>query len=376
VARAIVTSLVREAGLYEPSGFVRVVDLERRAVVRCWLMRESRRRALDPNPRGGLRGAKGVGVHGDRLVVANVEQVFVLDSRWGLRADVTHPWLSGIHDLSCGPDGILVTSANCDLLVRVGWDGAVADEWTWRRDPVLAAELGFPSPPAFEPELDYRDPVVMHTGLHDLVHLNGVARGRDGVLVSLGRILAAPAVQRRRARAAAARLVARTPAGPAAVGAVRRRRARRIADDARWPVDRLPGSSSALVALGAQARVVLRRTDLTVPNHNVHEEDGLLVYNDSNAARVVAVDRDSGRERHSAPVPGSPAFARGLASLGDGRFLVGSQAPAALHTVDLAGGRVVESLELGGQERETVYAVALLPSRFDDPPARLEWTGP
>jgi hypothetical protein len=162
VARAIVTTVVREAGMYEPSGFVRVVDLERRSVVRCWPMVESRRRALDTNPRGGLRGAKGVGVHGDRLVVANVERLFVFD----------------------------------------------------------------------------------------------------------------------------------------------------------------PG------------------------------------------------------ERHSAPVPGSPAFARGLASLGDGRFLVGSQAPAALHTVDLAGGRVVESLDLGGRERETVYAVALLPSQFDDPPARLDWTGP
>jgi hypothetical protein len=376
VARAIVTSVVREAGLYERSGFVRVVDLEQRAVLACWTMPESRRRALDPNPRGGLRGAKGVGVHGERLVVANVERVFVLDSGWRPRAEVTHPWLSGIHDLSCGPDGILVTSANCDLLLRVGWDGSVDEEWTWRRDRELAAELGLPSPPAFEPELDYRDPVVLHTGLHNLVHLNGVARGRDGVLVTLGRILAPPAVRRRRARAAAARLVARTPAGRAAVAALRRRRRRRLTVDARWPVERMPGSSFALVALGARPRVLLRRTNLTVPNHNVHEEDGLLVYNDSNASRVVAVDRDSGRERHAAPVPGSPAFARGLASLGDGRFLVGSQAPAALHTIDLAGGRVLESLDLGGHERETVYAVSLLPPWFDDPPAQVDWTGP
>ena len=219
MARAIVTSVVREADTRERSGFVRVVDLDRRSVVRCWPIAESRRRALDPNPRGGLRGAKGVGTHGDRLVVANVEQVFVFDRGWRLLAAVTHPWLSGIHDLDCGPDGVLVTSANCDLLVRVGWDGAVADEWTWRRDRALAAALGFRSPPAFEPELDYRDPVVLHTGVHDVVHLNGVARGRDGVVVSLGRVLAARAVQSRRVRARAARLVARTPAAAPAVRA-------------------------------------------------------------------------------------------------------------------------------------------------------------
>jgi hypothetical protein len=373
VTRAIVTSLVREADLEEPSGFVRVVDLERGAVLTTFAMPESRHRAQDPNPRGGLRGAKGVGIHGERLVLANTERLFVLDTGWRLVGDITHPWLAGVHDLLCEADGVWVTCTSCDLLLRISWDGRPLEDWTWRRDPALAEELGFRSAPPFDPDLDYRDPVVAHTGVHDVAHVNGVARGSDGLLVSLGRILAPRTAWALGARSAGARVAARAGVGRVAVATVRRRRARRLARSEQPAADRLPGSSFALVALGEPARVVLRTTGVDVPNHNVVEEDGLLVYNDSNAGRVVGVDRGSRLERHSAPVPGSPAFARGLASLGDGRFLVGSQAPHALYTVDLPGGRVVSSVDLGGRPRESVYAVALLPARFDDPPVRLDW---
>jgi hypothetical protein len=373
VARAVVTSLVREAGLEEPSGFVRVVDLERGAVLTTMPMPESRHRARDPNPRGGLRGAKGIGIDGHRLVLANVERLFVLDTRWRLQAEITHPWLAGIHDVLCEAEGIWVTCASCDLLVRVSWDGAVLESWTWRRDLRLAESIGFAVPPPFEPALDYRDPTVAHAGVHGIVHLNGVARGRDGLIVSFGRILSPATVRALRPRAALARAISRAGAGRAAIGAVRRHRATRLARREHVPVERFPGSSFALVALAPDARMILRTTGVSVPNHNVIEQDGLLVYNDSNSGRLVAVDRASGRVRHAAPVPGSPAFARGLASLGDGRWLVGSQAPAAVHTIDLATGRVVASIDLHGRPRETVYAVALLPADFDDPPARLDW---
>jgi hypothetical protein len=371
--RAIVTSLVREASLEEPSGFVRVVDLERRKVLATFAMPESRHRARDPNPRGGLRGAKGIGVQGDRLVLANTERLFVLDTAWRLVRAISHPWLAGVHDVLCEPEGVWATCSSSDLMLRFDWDGTLGEHWTWRGDRPLAGELGFASPPRFDPELDYRDPVVAHTGVHDVAHVNGVARGSDGLLVSLGRILAPRTVRALAARAVGARLAARAGLGPPALRAVRRRRTRRLVRSEQFAADRFPGSSAALLALSRDTRVLVRTRDVAVPNHNVLEDDGLLVYNDSNASRLVGVDRTSGRERHAVPIPGSPPFARGLAALGAGRFLVGSQAPHALHAIDLAGGRLVSSLDLGGRPRESVYAVALLPDRFDDPPARLDW---
>jgi hypothetical protein len=373
VARAIVTSLVREAGLDEPSGFVRIVDLDHGTVRTTFAMPESRHRARDPNPRGGLRGAKGIGVYGDRVVLANAERLFVLDTSWRLVAEVTHPWLAGVHDLLCEADGIWVACANADMVLRFSWEGALLEEWTWRREPDLAAAFGFVPPPPFRPQLDYRDPAVAHTGVHAIAHVNGVARGTDGLLVSLGRILSPALVRALRVRAAAARLTARAGIGSAAIRTARRRRARRLAADRRVPVERLAGSSFALVALGEAPRVLLRVDRVAVPNHNVHEEDGLLVYNDSNRGCLVGVDRETAQERHEVTVPGDPAFARGLASLGGGRFLVGSQAPLAIHTIDLLTGRVVASLPLGGKRRECVYAIALLPDRFADPPTPFDW---
>ena len=368
------TSLVREAGLEEPSGFVRVVDLDRGAVLSTFPMPESRHRASDVNPRGGLRGAKGVDVHGERLVLANTERLFVLDTSWGLVGDFTHPWLAGVHDVLCEADGVWATCSNSDLLLRFGWDGALRDRWLWRGDRALASTLGFPSPPKFDPALDYRDPIVAHTGVHDLAHVNGVARGSDGLLVSLGRILAPNTVRALAVRAVGARLARSVGLAAPAVAAVRHRRARRLAQAEQHAAERFSGSSSAILALDGRATVLVHTNGVAVPNHNVLEEDGLLIYNDSNESRLVGVERASGRRRHTVAVPGSPAFARGLASLGNGRFLVGSQAPLALHTIDLAAERVVSSLDLGGRQRESVYAVSLLPAHFADAPPRLAWT--
>jgi outer membrane protein assembly factor BamB len=113
--------------------------------------------------------------------------------------------------------------------------------------------------------------------------------------------------------------------------------------------------------------MVVHVEDVVVPNHNVLAAEGRIVYADSNGNRVVAVDRESGRETASVTVPGEPAFARGLARLEDDVYLVGSQRPLAIHAVDLRRGEVVSSHELEGGETETVYAVALVPPSFARP---------
>ena len=120
----------------------------------------------------------------------------------------------------------------------------------------------------------------------------------------------------------------------------------------------------------ADARVVLRRKDIAVPNHDVLVDHGRLLYLDSNHNRLVAVDRQTGREVVAVDIPGEPAFARGLARLGGDRFLVGSQSPAAVHTVDLEAGRIVDSIALSDDRRDSVFAIALLPEGFDSVPAR------
>jgi hypothetical protein len=355
-----VTSAVRYAGQAEFSGFLRIMDLVNARVVATSPVPESSHRADDPNPRGGVRGAKGIGVAGGRFVLANSDTLFLYDEDWRRTGEITHPWLGGIHDVLVEPDGIWVTAANADLLIRVSWGGEVLDWWSWRSDLALISALGFGRVPPFDRALDYRDPRVMQGGVHNVVHLNGVSRSGDVLAVSFGRILDRRTLRRRRLKGRAGRLAG-------SVGLVRRptRGTEPI------PADRVAGTTSAIVFLSEErpraARVALRDRGLQVPNHNVLVEGELLVYNDTNRGRLVAYDRSRGAVHRSVPIPGSPSFARGLLHLGGGLYAVGSQAPLALHVVDLQRGVVSASVPLGGVERESVYAVCALPDSFAEP---------
>jgi hypothetical protein len=127
------------------------------------------------------------------------------------------------------------------------------------------------------------------------------------------------------------------------------------------PASDVPGSTAAIVELrDGSTRVRASRADVTVPNHNVLERDGLLLYNDTNEGRLAAGTT-------SVAVPGDPSFARGLAHLRDDVYLVGSQHPLAVHAIDIARGDVVTTYALDGEENESVYAIAVLPESFATP---------
>jgi len=112
--------------------------------------------------------------------------------------------------------------------------------------------------------------------------------------------------------------------------------------------------------------MLTRHADIGIPNHNVLERDGGLLFNDTNAGNLVAIDREL-KAKTSIAVPGDPSFARGLAHWQDGLYLVGSQRPLAVHAIDVGVGRVTRTYELGGEENESVYAVAVLPDGFSEP---------
>jgi hypothetical protein len=364
MTRVAVTSQVRFSGEAAYSGFFRIVDLDTGETLLTEPVPESRWRGVDPNPRGGLRGAKGISAAGERLVVANSDTIFVLDRSWRTIAAFTHPFTGSIHDLLAEDDAIWVACTNADLLLKLDWEGKELDRWSWRDDAQLPRAFGFRNLPPFEPGIDYRDPRELQGGVHNVVHLNAVARCPDGLLLNFGRVLGPAEVRRRRVRSVPGKLAGRlgiqrpSPTKPTPL-----------------PTNFMPGSSSAIVLLrenggplaSARAELLLRIEDIVVPNHNVLHTEGLLAYVDSNGSRLVVVDRRSGRERSSVAIPGAPAFARGLALLEDDVYLVGSQAPLALYAVDASRGEITASYELEGAEHESVYAACVLPTVFADP---------
>lgn len=357
--RIAVTSAVRHAGSADFSGYVRVVDLASGEVALKAPIPESGWRADDPNPRGGVRGAKGVSALGDRLVVANSERLFVFDPAWSLAGEITHPLMGAVHDVLAVEDGVWVTCAACDLLLKVDWHGEPIETWSWRSEPSLVSALGFDSLPPLDSDLDHRDPRAAQQGVHNVVHLNAVTRSPDGLLVLFGRVLAPELVKQRLRKAGLARALARVgisrplPTKPTQV-----------------PASTVPGSSFAVVELrdAGPPQLVLHRSGTSVPNHNVEAVGDSIVYLDSNAGRLVVWDRESASERAAVAIPGSPSFARGLVRLDESTYLVGSQAPLALHAVDLSAGAVTETVELAGEPNESVYGLEIVPPAFADPP--------
>jgi hypothetical protein len=200
---------------------------------------------------------------------------------------------------------------------------------------------------------------MLQSGVTNIAHLNGVARAHDGLLVSLGRILD-PAEVARRSR------MARLGRAAAKLGVTRRRKP----DTSPSPAGVIPGSSAAIVVRredGSASRVI-QQTGIGVPGHNVLERDGVLLYNDTHAGRLVAFDRERQAETASVDVPGEPSFARGLAHWHGDVYLVGSQRPLAVYAIDVEQGEVTRTFALGGEENESVYAVAVLPETFAEPP--------
>lgn len=363
-SRFVATSIIRRADQTSTSGFARVFSRETGAVVACAPIPESLQRVHDPNPRGGLRGARGVSAWGDRLVVANTERLFVLDPSWRIVREITHPWMGGIHGILAEADGIWVTCTMADLLIKVDWEGRLVSDWEWRRDPGLVEAFGFGRLPPVDRSVDYREPGSSRSKVRNVVHLNALSRAPEGLVLSFGRILS-PSVYRKQVLSRTMGRVSQ------ALGVSRRSVAGKPLSAV--PSGRIAGSSYAVVQLGddGHSQILMEETDTTVPNHNVCRIGDLIVYNDTNRGRLAGYSLSAGTVQCAVPIPGEPSFVRGLARLDGLRFLVGSQRPAAVHEVDLAGGALLSTYTLDGEPDESVHNIGVVPDAFRTPSADL-----
>jgi len=325
---------------------------------------ESAYRDKDPNPRGGLRGARGVSVFGDRLVISNAERLMIFDLAWNLVSEMTHPLMGGVHDILAEKDGIWVTCASSDLLIRMDWQGNLTSDWEWRLDKTLVTTLGFKSVPKVNRNLDYRDPETMRDGVRNMVHLNAVNRSPNGLLLSFGRILSSRAYKKAKVASALGK-VAKT------LGLQPRRN--HPTPNSMLPVGVIEDSSSAIVLVkdDGTVQICTQANGTRVPNHNIAQINDTLIYNDSNDGRAVIVSLEKKREDRSIKIPGNPSFARGLAIMDDDTIFVGSQAPVSLYQIDLRVGEISAELRLDGEPNESIYGICPLPEEFADPPIQL-----
>src|SRR5688572_16805656 len=103
--RIAVTSIIRHVASGLVSGLLRVIERDSGRVLLTAVVPESAHRPQDPNPRGGLRGARGVSFLDDRFVLANPERVFVFDRTWEMLGELSHPLTADIHEVMAEREG-------------------------------------------------------------------------------------------------------------------------------------------------------------------------------------------------------------------------------------------------------------------------------
>ena len=306
----LVTSIVRGALLDEPSGLLFTVDLDQERVTGRCVMPDAPMRQHDANPRGGMRGAKGVVVVGDRIFIANHGSIHEFDRSWRLQAVLSDPGCAGIHDICHQDDLLWVTSTSNDRLFAFDLDGHTERTIDCRPNALSVEDRTRPPD-----DLDYRDPRTHDPTAHDQTHLNSVAFLPDGaMLVSLGRLKDSPA-------------------------GLTRSTVRRIEAD---------GDQSF--------PMTIKGTDH--PSHSLCVLDGdHVAYLDTNAGDLLqfyASDPDCCSRIHVAE-----EFLRGMVRLSAEQVVVGGG--ASLSVIDLPSGDVRKCVTLCDDPRVSVYAIVTLP---------------
>lgn len=371
----LVTTTHRHCKPGEPSGALYTVDLERRRVTSQCPVIEPPHRDADPNPRGGMRGAKGIAVRNDEVFVANASAVYCFDSAWNVTGSLSHPSCASIHDIAWRDGSLWVASCANDLLFQFDPAGRVLRFFNLRGYPAVNRALGWGPPNLLADEavrsgtLDFRDPRTHRAEAYDTAHVNSFCFLPDGdLLVLLGLIWTRRWAAQLAIKGLFKRLGVWRPL-TAVLGPLLRalplKRAHRGDVGAS-----LAAADAAVVRIGPDggARVVYVLRGCRMPTHSLlARPDGTVLLGDTTAGEIVHLDPDRGTVLSRTKV--TDEFLRGTWLLADDRVLVGSQRDVLL--VDLRAGRVLDGIRLTDNPNSSVFDIKPLPPAFGPLPHRL-----
>ena len=125
--RIIVSTNIRNVSSEQTSGNLYIIDLDDQKILQTTSGIEVPDRQYDSNPRGGMRGMRGIGIYNGELAAAIYSSILVFDPRWNLLRSITHPSVAAIHEIDYSEQGPWVTSTANDTLVRCDQSGALTD---------------------------------------------------------------------------------------------------------------------------------------------------------------------------------------------------------------------------------------------------------
>lgn len=374
MTRLIVSTNHREVLHGEVSGWLYVIDLESCKILQTSAGIEPPNRIHDINPRGGMRGMRGVGICNGELAVANYSSVFFFDRHWRLLRVFTHPAVAGIHEILYVEDGLWVTSCYNDLLLKFDLAGNVA-EYFYTRSKSLMNLLGgrtrvlLHSDDIRSGKLDFRDRTNFNMNFYDGTHLNSVCGTPGGGLyLSLGLVTGEKFAILQDIKSWMLHKRLWDPF------VTLNRSLRRLLGFSKSMFSELviqpAKGSSAIVKLAAQGEpnVFLALPHVNNPSHTIRFfGDGTGIYLNTSHGSLIHFD-EQGRVISQTKV--TEKFLRGALPLPDGRLALG--ASNTMLIFELETRRVVDTIELSNDASISVFDIKVIPDEFDMPPQSLE----
>ena len=182
--RLVATTVVRESIRgKQTTGYIYDVDWDAREVVRRLPVPEPSFPESDDNPRGGVRGGRGVAVTPKGIVVANYDTLYVYDDDWNVVDSFTHPLFVGIHEIDWDGAHFWAAATAIDAVLKVGLDWSVEAAWDPHEAPGFERFGLRPRPHPLDGTVDYR---VRQAPLLNECHVNGVACRNGATVVNCG----------------------------------------------------------------------------------------------------------------------------------------------------------------------------------------------
>lgn len=375
----LVTTVRRNCSSDEPSGYLYAIDWEKREVLRRAPMIDSPHRAHDPNARGGVRGAKGITIHGNEVCIGNYSHVFRFDSAWRPIGAITHPSCASIHDIEHDGRSIWVASSRNDLVFQFDLSGKILKCHDLRALSSANDDLGWKPPLVLSErdiltgKIDFTDPRTHDLETFDAAHVNSLCALPNGdVLVSLG-IVWGRLTTLFRIKKALKQLklwdvfVAVNQGVTKLLGLKSHTHSKLVVQPAK--------ARSAIVRLRKDGtrQLCLEVPGTAVPSHSVRLlADGTVLYLNTSAGEVVHFDpqgNKNGTGKLISTTRVAEGFLRGMTNLS--RFAVVMGNKTELLSFDVATRSVIERWNYTTDPNESVFDIKLLPAGFALPPEKL-----
>jgi len=372
----LVSTIRRHIPYTEPSGFLYTIDLKQERILRRCHIIEPAFREVDNNPRGGLRGSRGIALHENQLALANASAIYRYDPQWNLLGVITHPSCAAIHDIIFQDNKLWVTSARNDVLMQFDLNGNLLRHHYLRdRTPALEAldwkpRLLLRSEQIRQGKTDFRDPRTHDLETFDAAHVNSVSILPNGdVLVSMGLVLTTKFATLLKWK----KKLIDMGLWSSLLAANRRvRDGLGLRKNVHSDLVLQPAKGrSAIVRIqpdGSQS-VCLTLSEITVPSHSLLLlPDEKSVYLNTTAGEVVHFEPYTGEVLSSTKV--TEGFLRGVKALNKDTLILGSKGE--LLTFDIPTRRVLGTMRLSDDPNESVYDIQFLPEHYSLPPLSLE----